>query len=205
MNAGWLVDEISLGQSRVTFRRTISTSSVGFGSSPEHVIAAPAGILRSTKVNLQSPDESVDHPTAAGVSTLLALGWIRIGTVRLDTQGKLVFPSLQEEPGIYRFQFARGGATHAYVGETDRLRRRLHHYRNPGPTQRTNICINALLKEVLREGIMVELEVLQNSLDFNDFKVRQTLPDRSLKSERVACENAALLAMRQSKIVILNA
>ncbi len=29
-----------------------------------------------------------------------------------------------------------------YVGESDNLRRRISHYRNPGPTQRTNIRIN---------------------------------------------------------------
>lgn len=48
-----------------------------------------------------------------------------------------------------------------YVGKTtQQLKKRMYGYKNPGPTQTTNIRNNSNLKEMLKSGKTVELYVL---------------------------------------------
>lgn len=51
------------------------------------------------------------------------------------------------------------GWRRSYIGQTDGLPRRFSHYRNPGPTQQTNIRINALLTELIVGGEEVRVSV----------------------------------------------
>ena len=66
----------------------------------------------------------------------------RSTTASSDSQ---TFP---EVPGIYRFDLG----DRVYVGEADRLRRRFQHYRTPGPSQATNIRVNAAMLLILEAG-----------------------------------------------------
>ena len=51
-------------------------------------------------------------------------GW----QVALDSEGKLLFPSLPSDPGMYRLAISeKDGTTAIYVGEADELRRRFAH------------------------------------------------------------------------------
>jgi hypothetical protein len=87
------------------------------------------------------------------VRVTVSFEWAEVGRVGRDAGGKLAFPSLPREPGVYKLAIIESnGVTTAYIGEADELRRRFAHYRNPGPTQPTNRRINALLKQLLADG-----------------------------------------------------
>src|SRR4051794_10167008 len=80
-----------------------------------------------------------------------------VGEVSVGADEKLRFPALPATPGVYRFRLlGHSDSVSAYIGETDNLRRRGHHYRNPGPTQPTNIRLNAWLRGHLDRGGAVE-------------------------------------------------
>lgn len=70
--------------------------------------------------------------------------WTPLGRLRLEA-GTLRFPAVIDAPGVYRLDIG----DRVYVGETDRLRRRLQHYRTPGPRQATNLRLNAVMLEFL--------------------------------------------------------
>lgn len=117
--------------------------------------------------------------------------WRDVGAFRVEA-GKLRFPDVPESPGVYRFDL---GQT-VYIGETDRLRRRFQHYRSPGPTQSTNIRLNALMLRLLGEGGTVTVcTVMTATVDVDGH--RSPL-DLTHKAARLLVENAALTAARMS-------
>lgn len=123
-----------------------------------------------------------------------------VGAARLDGDGRLVFPRLHDVPGVYRFLLGTfGEVAIAYVGETDQLRRRLQHYRTPGPTQLTNIRINQHMCAVLTAGGLVDIAVIERAdgpsgpLDLSD------------KAIRVLIESAWLVSLKAQGIPVLNA
>lgn len=123
-----------------------------------------------------------------------------VGYVRLDVEGKLRFPRLDESPGIYRFLITTSGdTTTAYVGETDRLRRRLQHYRTPGRSQTTNIRLNARMRKVLEEGGTVNVAVIETATGSTG------VLDLSEQTARVLVESAWLLSLKAEGIPVENA
>ena len=113
--------------------------------------------------------------------------WHDIGMVRLEA-GKLRFPDTPDVPGIYRYDL---GAK-IYIGETDRLRRRFQHYRTPGPTQPTNIRLNAIIMNLFDAGIPVMVSTITSA---NIEVDKDTSPlDLRQKAARLLVENAALSA-----------
>lgn len=63
----------------------------------------------------------------------------------------------QREKGVYAFAL---GSEVKYIGETrQEFYRRVYFYKNPGPTQQTNIRVNRLLLEALKSGSRKECEV----------------------------------------------
>jgi hypothetical protein len=81
-----------------------------------------------------------------------------------------------------------------YVGETDRLWRRLQHYRTPGPSQATNHRLNRVMTELLGEILVsiitdatIELDSERHALDLAD------------KTARLLVESAALIATNQDR------
>lgn len=118
--------------------------------------------------------------------------WVEVGRVVLDAEGKLAFPSLPREPGMYKLMISEAdGTTATYVGETDELRRRFAHYRNPGPTQPTNKRINALLKQLLVEAGRASMAVATSAtLEIDGVP---TALDLTKKAGRLLAENAALV------------
>ena len=67
--------------------------------------------------------------------------------------------SLSEDPAIYCWCV---DGTPAYIGQADRLKRRIQHYRTPGPSQQTNLRMKAYLGEQQAAGKLVELKVLRS-------------------------------------------
>lgn len=63
-------------------------------------------------------------------------------------------------PGIHRFTLITDTGRSFYVGESDRLARRMGNYRNPGPTQPTNQRMNAKMVRVIGAGGSVDVAVI---------------------------------------------
>lgn len=89
--------------------------------------------------------------------------WREIGEVRLGADGKLVMPDPGASPGIYRFRLAGDDTPSVYIGESDDLRRRFGHYRNPGPSQRTNVRMNERMRARLAAGGTVRVAVVREA------------------------------------------
>jgi hypothetical protein len=132
-------------------------------------------------------------PDRFGVA--VELHWEHLGLVGLDETGKLKFPEATQQPGIYRFSFRAPDRDSAYIGEADQLRRRFAHYRNPGPTQRTNIAVNTLMKDVLGTGSVSVDIATEIRLEVEDQPVTSSL---SNVFQRRLAENAALVAAQEA-------
>jgi hypothetical protein len=138
----------------------------------------------------------VDLPSA-DVAAVVWFDWDQVGAITLDANGKLAFPRpVPARPGVYRFTLAQGserGRPLVYIGEADQLQRRLAHYRNPGPSQRTNIRINELLYTHLRYGSSAQLALATKvHVQTAAGRMEQVL-DLSVKAARLLAENAALV------------
>ena len=129
--------------------------------------------------------------------------WVPVGPVYLDAEQKLRFPKTGNQPGLYRFEIVSAAGRSQYIGETDQLARRLQHYRIPGPSQKTNLRLNALLVEHLNRGDQISLSMVTDGVSAN-CAGREHKVDLSLKSERILLEAAALLNARSSGMPTLN-
>jgi hypothetical protein len=78
-------------------------------------------------------------------------------------------------PGIYCWCI---DSAPIYVGEAEELRRRIQHYRTPGPSQTTNLRLKELLERRQSEGCQVSLRILTD-VAFN----KVPLDRRSLSSK----------------------
>jgi hypothetical protein len=123
--------------------------------------------------------------------------WRELGAIRFSTT-KLLFPTAPEMPGLYRFDFG----DRIYVGETDRLRRRFQHYRTPGPTQTTNIRLNAIVTEVLANAGTAEVSIVTDAIV--EIEGMTTALDLTQKSARLLLESAALTEARLAGTPIVN-
>ena len=126
------------------------------------------------------------------------------GPIRRDSDGKIKFPTFRACGGLYRFLVRRfDGSRATYVGETDNLQRRFSHYRNPGPTQLTNVRINALFVGVLSDGGSIEVEVI---VDHAWIKIGETevAADFSRKDVRRLFENFILATQKIAEVEDLN-
>ncbi|MFC3097086.1 GIY-YIG nuclease family protein [Alteraurantiacibacter palmitatis] len=137
------------------------------------------------------------------VEVTMAFSWVPVGAVSLDEQQKLRFPKTAAQPGLYRFEIISAESLTQYIGETDQLSRRLQHYRTPGPSQRTNLRLNALLVEHLNRGDRVSLSAVTEGVTAS-CAGREHHVDLSVKSERVLLECAALLNARAAGVPTLN-
>jgi hypothetical protein len=132
-----------------------------------------------------------------------SFGWTSAGNISLDSEQKIRFPKTASRPGLYRFEIASQDGRAHYIGETDQLPRRLQHYRTPGPSQRTNIRLNALLIHHLKRGDQVSLSVVLDGVTVTcDGELYPV--DLNRKSERILLENAALLGANATGIKLLN-
>jgi len=117
--------------------------------------------------------------------------WKNTVTIELGPDGKLKFPNFPLDPGLYRLWLGGAGQSSVYIGETDNLRRRASHYRNPGPSQRTNFRLNDRLRAHLAAGGKVEMAIL-TAADV-EIEGRKLDLDLAQKAARRLIENAALV------------
>jgi len=133
----------------------------------------------------------------------LSLRWKPIGRVLLDETGKLRFPTMPEGPGLYRLRLRTSdGIESNYVGQSDSLRRRFFHYRNPGPTQPTNIRLNQLIRDLLSGGGEVSVATAHEVWVQAEQGVARA--DLNRGSLRRLFENLALAVEQASDIDSLN-
>lgn len=138
------------------------------------------------------------------VEVFVRFDWRQIGIVRIAPDGKLVFPQTPNDPGLYRFDWKHPDGTATYIGETDQLSRRFQHYRTPGPSQRTNLRMNELMRNLLSENHQISAAVVTGDVST---KVGGKECEVSLnrKRDRVLLEHAALFQAHLAGITIINA
>lgn len=130
------------------------------------------------------------------------LRWRRLGPVGRDRDGRLAFPPADQVPALYRLRVRSDPEQH-YIGETDKLRRRLGQFRSPGSTQATNRRINGLLLETLEEGGQAEVDVATDPIEVwrDGAAVEVDLDD---KWTRRLLESAGVLGAVHAGYAVLN-
>ena len=112
------------------------------------------------------------------------------------------FPAAPPSPGIYRFRVTSAAGEHQYFGETVGLKRRFQHYRTPGPTQPTNLRLNALLNELLATGWRGEVAIITHAtINLGGEAIAADLTHRAV---RLLIENASLIAAENDGIAVEN-
>lgn len=141
----------------------------------------------------------IDRP----VQIRLEFHWQPLGQVRSDEEGRLQFPSAPRRPGLYRFRLSGNGPGRHYVGETEELRRRFRHYRAPGPTQQTNIRMNAEFADHLSGGGCIEVDIVTGEITVLVAGAPIQV-DLAGKAMRRLLEHAALVDEAASGVKLLN-
>jgi hypothetical protein len=137
------------------------------------------------------------------VACALRLNWVPRGRVTLDARSKVEFPDAPATGGLYRFKTRYPDGRFAiYIGESDNLKRRFSNYRNPGPTQRTSVRINAWLLELLSSGGEISVAIVEDARLTT--KVGEATADFSVKSVRRLFEQLAISLEHASEIESLN-
>jgi hypothetical protein len=90
-----------------------------------------------------------------------------------------------------------------YVGEAENLQRRFAHYRNPGPTQATNLRINSLFFEVLSGGGAIHLDTATDEV-WVILDGQEIPADLARKDVRRLFENFVLATQSISEVECLN-
>jgi hypothetical protein len=114
-----------------------------------------------------------------------------VGEVEL-AEGKLEFPQLPQQPGIYVMEFTDGKQDTLYVGETEQLHQRMAHYRNPGPSQMTNIRLNTAIKAHIAISGRIRVGIITMA------HVDGVRLDLGTKVARLLVENALLLVEQRA-------
>ncbi|MBS9405490.1 hypothetical protein KG088_17950 [Halomonas sp. TRM85114] len=197
LSAGWRTGNLNLSGETVTFHRD-----AGAGKLVTLTCGQPS---QRTRAVAGTFDVSA-LPKADGFNPLeLAIGmtWRTLGSLTLDESGKIVFPPVPDVAGLYRLRLPGAGQSRHYIGETVRLRRRFYHYANPGPSQATNIRINALLREHLEAGESIKIDIMT---DADSMVIAgATMPVNFLnKATRRLFEHAAIVSEDGAEIESLN-
>jgi hypothetical protein len=117
--------------------------------------------------------------------------WRDAGRLQIGPDGKLVFPEFPCIPGIYRLLLRDRQGSSVYIGESEDLKRRMQHYRTPGPRQLTNLRLHRRIRDVLEGVGAVEVATATDATLYLD---ERPLPlDISRKAFRRLLESAALV------------
>lgn len=194
-DAGWRVDTCNLARETVVFRRD--------GASPNPRPSRPRRSAGGAAAGQPDPAVIPEWERATLVQCALYFEWTPVGCVRLDSEGELAFPGVAPLPGLYRFRVNSADGEKVYIGESGNVARRMGHCRNPGPGQRTDIRLNTLLRNALRDGAEIALAVVQNNAHVGR-NWRTETADLSQKAVRLLLENAALMQALNEDVTLLN-
>ena len=192
--AGWRTTDLDLENQTVTFQRM----SVSTPEQRDHNVRLP---LTSTKQHPHALPHAWDSPNLVDVRTRFE--WKPIGRVVLDQKRRLVFPKVQNLPGLYRFRVLRNGREARYFGETDNISRRFSHYRNPAADQETNLRINARFVQALSGGAEISVAIVTDGTQIDSGGGFRPIGVNS-KFARRLLESAALIESNGIDVEKLN-
>jgi len=129
--------------------------------------------------------------TANSLDCRLGMTWVPIGRVILSDR-RVEFPAAQSVPALYRFRFRNPASEALYIGETENLARRFTLYRNPGPSQQTNLRLNGKFRDALSSGAEIAVAVVITSA-WIEMGGSRTLADFSARAMCRLFENAAII------------
>ena len=187
LDAGWQTSDVDFGTETVMFLRQ---------RKPLRNVKPPSPAIGAN-------NEPYAWDVACLVECRIRMEWKPLGKVTLDQKGHLLFPKADRAPAIYRFRIKHKKNEAVYIGETNNLNRRFGNYRNPGPSQKTSLRINAALIEALGKGSEISLSVVTEGAMIerdNDFEAK----DLTSKVVRCLFENAAILNNGGADIDMLN-
>ncbi len=152
--AGWKVDSVDYHEKRVDFRRAIINTSRSINNRKVGPLSTD---LFSKEHNEQKPRTNIGNE---GMQTILDLGFERVGEWFLEksTLHYRIDKNEAERNILYAFVVQEEVY---YIGKsTQTLSWRMNGYRNPGPTQITNLNNHARIKDILQAGISVQIFTL---------------------------------------------
>ena len=132
--------------------------------------------------------------------------WIKLKTFKnLNEFNECSLPKEYRKPAIYRWKLKEKKSTKIYIGETINLQRRLRHYTKPGVDQKTNIWLNKILENGIKDRHEISFEIL----DFYNIQINKSLcinlADMKDKFTRAFLENLIILMLaRKKRDIILN-
>jgi hypothetical protein len=196
LDAGWRTTNLNQNAGHVLFVRNISApNQFGRALQPVMTISPP----RSTQT-LNVP-HAWDGPKI--LECRIRLAWLPLGRVELGLGSKLVFPMADAVPALYRFRIRRADTEKCYIGQTENLSRRLGLYRNPGPSQQTNIRLNAEMVQALAAGAEIGVSAVTADA-WIDRGAGPVPADLSSVATRCLLENAAILESAAIDVEALN-
>jgi hypothetical protein len=201
INAGWRTSDLNLSGETIRFQRV--KPRLGIGQSAPAAAASPPEARPAARTKAGSPSAPPTDEAEPDVVCAVRFAWTPVGAVSLDKDGRLEFPSVTEQPGLYRFSLSTHGDLQVYFGETDNLRRRFHLYRNAGPSQQTNIRLHRLFVERLRQGWQIAVATIVKTAWISTHGDERQA-DLTSKAERIFIEHAAIVRARSEGTELLN-
>lgn len=194
LSAGFATADLDLRREAVTFRESES-----FRSRTSTLQRQAGGSDQRVYAELSNLPLADDQP----VRLSLEMAWFELGPLSCSDDGVLKIPTAPPCPGLYRFRLITETSARHYIGETANLQRRFASYRNPGPTQATNIRLNRLCRDHFAEGGYAVLDIVSVGITLliGEAKTHADLHD---KNTRRLLENAALVSEGAAAIKSLN-
>jgi hypothetical protein len=182
LNNGWRVDYVDLNAKQVVFIR--AGSAAGQRGEPNDVrapLSEPRELGGQYAQAQQKTDIAIQHKDGAGDIDAEPSFDYRFHLTGQWNDFPCSFPEVPR-------QLPRGPAIYCwcvddapiYVGEAEELRRRIQHYRTPGPSQTTNLRLKELLEERQSEGCCVSLRVLTDIM-LNDVAMDDLLKAKAVR------------------------
>lgn len=193
LSAGFATADLDLPGEAVTFRKS--------KRDPRRARTRHGEVCRPNHgVDLESTPPLADEQP---VRLSLEMAWYELGRLTCSEDGVLQIPDAPACAGLYRFRLIGDASARHYIGEAADLRRRFAHYRNPGPTQATNLRLNKLIRDHLGGGGQALLDIATGgiALSIGDAPLQADLYD---KATRRLLEHAALVAEGAAAVESLN-
>ncbi len=130
----------------------------------------------------------------------LKMQWQRLGKIVIDSANRLAFPHANHVAGVYRFCIIHNNKEVTYIGETGNLNRRFAGYRNPGRNQQTNIRLNTILIQTLKNGAEIAVFIMDENALMEKGGISQ-IADFTSKNIRTLFESAAIASFNESELL----
>ena len=139
---------------------------------------------------------------ATSVDLRMGMTWVPQGRIILDG-GRIKVPSVPPVPGLYRFRIEGVAGKARYVGESENLARRFALYSNPGPSQQTNVRLNATFRAALSSGAEVGVAIVAEGA-WIEVSGSRLPADLASQAVRRLLENAAIVERQGDAVESLN-